>query len=257
MGHLLMNMFGLWGFGASFLYIYGPWAYIATWVGAGVGGGALGVWNAERKRRKAQEEGRWKEAMTQVVSYGASASVLGLVTALGMASPRQRIQIMFIVSIFDFHTFRSSSIGFMTLRPRRALMLPMLTCPARRHPKLPHAPRLRRLQPGRRDERHNPAVGPRGAPGRHGFRGHILAVVAAEAAVADGRQGLPGTEDGNAAVGVPGSRGGSKVGQKEAVDAVRFQDLSGKTSSASNALGVIGYEIGSTKNLRLGQFERV
>ena len=105
-GHALANMYGLWSFGASFLFFWGPVEFVTMWVGAGAFGGLVGLWWEERKRRNVVGQGIDRPPQSIV---GASGSVLGIATAVALLQPKGSMGIMFIVSAFRLAAGNCSS----------------------------------------------------------------------------------------------------------------------------------------------------
>jgi membrane associated rhomboid family serine protease len=91
--HLGANMYGLWAFGTQFLYLYGAAPFVGLWVAAGVSGGLLSIWaDSDRRRLSVEGDGRRRGTVNvhEKVHLGASGSVLGLVTAMGVLFPKSK-----------------------------------------------------------------------------------------------------------------------------------------------------------------------
>ena len=85
-GHLALNMVGLWSFGRLIVRLYGVPSFVALWIGSGVSG-ALATLIA-----RCDQQGQ------QARLIGASGSVLGMSAAFSCQFPRAKSYFLLIVS---------------------------------------------------------------------------------------------------------------------------------------------------------------
>ena len=99
--HLIMNMYGVYSFGSTFLFRYSIGAFAAMWVGAGIAGGVVGLLGDRRRARKINEERHRNglgNVIVQINSVGASAAALGVISAMCLSDPRGGLSVFPIVS---------------------------------------------------------------------------------------------------------------------------------------------------------------
>ena len=103
--HLACNLFVTYGFGRSFVALYGPWRFAGVWVGGGLACAAASLWSETRRRRR--DGARYVERG----SLGASGSLTAMTTALILLRPYAQVTIMPFVSSSLATTMRSIQVA--------------------------------------------------------------------------------------------------------------------------------------------------
>lgn len=100
LGHLGMNMFGLWNTAPLIIRASGTSAFIGTWVLSGLVGATAAMVQTRFKIKKSLQGSPPDKSKAQRLenqgSVGASASIFGLFGALAILNPQSRWQILFI-----------------------------------------------------------------------------------------------------------------------------------------------------------------